>query len=135
MLVISIITRGGGLIRTPLPWQVFLTPKYLAIAMEYAMGGDLFGYIIRNSPAGQLPEDHAQALLQQLILGLDFCHRMVSPPPSPSHSHIARGGHGHRKAPAPWVSWLGGILKPAGVGCCCRARGGGGLQSLSVLLL
>jgi len=56
--------------------EVFLTPKYLAIAMEYAMGGDLFGYIIRNSPAGQLPEDHAQALLQQLILGLDFCHRM-----------------------------------------------------------
>jgi len=94
MLVISIITRGGGLIRTPLPWQVFLTPKYLAIAMEYAMGGDLFGYIIRNSPAGQLPEDHAQALLQQLILGLDFCHRMVSPPPPHPIPTLHVGGMG-----------------------------------------
>ena len=57
--------------------KVFLTPRFLAIAMEYAKGGDLFGYIIRNSPAGRLPEDHAKALFQQLILGLDFCHRMV----------------------------------------------------------
>ena len=58
--------------------QIFLTPRYLAIAMEYAKGGDLFGYIIRNSPVGRLPEDHAQSLFQQLILGVDFCHRMVS---------------------------------------------------------
>lgn len=45
--------------------------------MEFAKGGDLFGYIVRNTPVGRLPEDHAQSLFQQLILGLDFCHRMV----------------------------------------------------------
>lgn len=60
---------------------MFLTPRYLAIAMEYAKGGDLYGYIVRNSPQGRLPEDHAKALFQQLILGLDFCHRMVSSSP------------------------------------------------------
>ena len=71
---------------------MFLTPKYLAIAMEYAMGGDLFGYIVRNSPAGQLPEDHAQALFQQLILGLDFCHRMVCPSPAASLDYVSIAG-------------------------------------------
>ena len=71
------ITAEGFAEVAPTVGQIFLTPRYLAIAMEYAIGGDLFGYIVQNSPAGRLPEDHAQPLFQQLILGLDFCHRMV----------------------------------------------------------
>ena len=28
--------------------QVFLTPHYLAIVMEFAAGGDMFEYVIKN---------------------------------------------------------------------------------------
>lgn len=31
--------------------QVFLTPHYLAIVMEFAAGGDMFEYVIKNKSA------------------------------------------------------------------------------------
>lgn len=54
--------------------QVFLTDTHLVLAMEYAAGGDLAGY----STARQgLPEVEARYFFQQIILALDYCHRMV----------------------------------------------------------
>jgi serine/threonine-protein kinase SRK2 len=53
--------------------EVFLTPTHLAIAMEYAPGGDLFSYV---SARGGLSEDDTRWFFQQLIIGLDYCHRM-----------------------------------------------------------
>ena len=58
--------------------QVFLTPKHLAIAMEYAQGGDLFKYVSKRQPRCQLPESDARWIFQQLIIGLDYCHCRVS---------------------------------------------------------
>lgn len=52
--------------------EVFFTDKYLAIAMEYADQGDLFHYVRAN---GRLREDVARWIFQQLIFGLDYCHR------------------------------------------------------------
>eukprot|EP00884_Botryococcus_braunii_P002408 jgi/Botrbrau1/12168/Bobra.0186s0076.1 len=52
--------------------EAFLTDDYLAIAMEYARGGDLYRYI---SHSQGLSEDHARWFYQQLILGLDYCHK------------------------------------------------------------
>jgi len=52
--------------------EVFFTEKYLAIAMEYADQGDLFHYVRDN---GRLREDVARWIFQQLIFGLDYCHR------------------------------------------------------------
>jgi len=37
--------------------QVFLTPKYLAIAMEYVSGGDMFEHVVRK---GGLRESEAR---------------------------------------------------------------------------
>ena len=57
--------------------EVFLTPKSLAIVMEYAPGGDLFEYVLKNkgSVACQgLPEDTARWFFQQMMVALDFCH-------------------------------------------------------------
>jgi serine/threonine protein kinase len=55
--------------------QVFLTPQYLGIAMEFAAGGDLFDYaVVRHK---RLSEDHARWFFQQLIVALDYCHKMV----------------------------------------------------------
>ena len=54
--------------------QVFLTPTHLALAMEYAPGGDLYSYV---STRARLPEDHARFFFQQLIIGMDYCHRKV----------------------------------------------------------
>lgn len=54
--------------------EVFLTPHHLAIAMEFAAGGDLFEYL--KSRGGKLPEVHARWFFQQLMVALDYCHRM-----------------------------------------------------------
>ena len=56
--------------------QVFLTPEYLAIAMEYAAGGDMFQLVVRQRG---LPESDARWFFQQLIIAIDYCHRMVRP--------------------------------------------------------
>jgi serine/threonine-protein kinase SRK2 len=53
---------------------VFLTPQYLGIAMEFAPGGDMFEYVVKKNG---LREDEARWFFQQLIVGLDYCHKMV----------------------------------------------------------
>lgn len=57
--------------------QVFLTPTHLALVMEYAEGGNML-HCIQKQPNGRLTEDKSRWVFQQLIIGLDFCHRMVS---------------------------------------------------------
>ena len=59
--------------------QVFLLPRHLAIVMEYAQGGNLFQYILRQGGPTRLQESHARWIFQQLVIGMDYCHRMVSP--------------------------------------------------------
>ena len=54
--------------------QVFLTKTHLVLAMEYAAGGDLFRYV---SARRGLPEDEARWFFQQLMVAVDYCHRMV----------------------------------------------------------
>lgn len=54
--------------------QVFLTAQYLGIAMEFASGGDMFEYVVKKNG---LREEEARWFFQQLIVGLDYCHRMV----------------------------------------------------------
>ncbi|KAK9821180.1 hypothetical protein WJX74_005516 [Apatococcus lobatus] len=53
--------------------EVFLTPQHLAIVMEYAAGGDMFQ---RVKACGGLKEEDARWFFQQLIIGLDYCHKM-----------------------------------------------------------
>jgi serine/threonine protein kinase len=106
--------------------EVFLTPDYLAIVMEYAQGGNVSGPAgggckppLRVQRAGRLgiscwersasqpaphrlapppshvqlhrflrerclhnrlTEDQARWIFQQMVVGLDFCHRMVRRP-------------------------------------------------------
>ena len=58
--------------------QVFLLPEHLAITMEYAAGGDLFQLVGR---AGGLREGDGKWYFQQLIVAIDYCHRMVRTAP------------------------------------------------------
>lgn len=58
--------------------QVFLTQEHLAISMEFAQGGDLFAYTLGHRPHGRLAETQSRWIFQQLIIGLDYCHRKVS---------------------------------------------------------
>ncbi|KAM7264008.1 hypothetical protein ACFE04_001691 [Oxalis oulophora] len=53
--------------------EVILTPTHLAIAMEYASGGELFERICN---AGRFSEDEARFFFQQLISGVSYCHAM-----------------------------------------------------------
>lgn len=54
--------------------QVFLTTTHIAIVMEYASGGELFEFVKRS---GRLSEDAARFFFQQLISGVDYCHRQA----------------------------------------------------------
>ena len=73
--------------------QVFLTPTHLAIAMEYAKGGNLFQYVLQHAPLCRLTETKAQWIFQQLVIGLDYCHCRVCvlfalPPTLLLHDHF-----------------------------------------------
>lgn len=52
--------------------EVMSVPPYLAIVMEYVSGGDMFQYVVQRRG---LPEAEARWFFQQLILGMDYCHR------------------------------------------------------------
>jgi len=59
--------------------EVFLTPNHLAIVMEFAAGGDMFEYVIRNKAPSHgegLKEDDARGFFQQLLVALEFCHEL-----------------------------------------------------------
>ena len=42
--------------------------------MEYASGGDMFEHVVRK---GGLKENEARWFFQQLIVGVDYVHKMV----------------------------------------------------------
>lgn len=54
--------------------EVFLTPRHLGIVMEYLAGGNMHEYVMRK---GRLKESEARWYFQQLIVGVDYLHRMV----------------------------------------------------------
>ena len=56
--------------------DMFLTRESLAVVMEYIPGEDLFNFCRAR---GRLPEDLARFIFQQLIVALDYCHRMGVP--------------------------------------------------------
>jgi serine/threonine protein kinase len=56
--------------------QVFLTKTHLALVMEYAEGGNMLNCVL-GQPNHRLSEVKCRWVFQQLIIGLDFCHRMV----------------------------------------------------------
>ncbi|KAK9807925.1 hypothetical protein WJX73_002872 [Symbiochloris irregularis] len=53
--------------------HLFLTETHLAIVFEYCAGGDLYQYV---SKKGCLSEDEARRFFQQLVIGLEYCHKM-----------------------------------------------------------
>ncbi|XP_010428950.1 PREDICTED: serine/threonine-protein kinase SRK2C [Camelina sativa] len=53
--------------------EVLLTATHLALVMEYAAGGELFG---RICTAGRFSEDEARFFFQQLISGVHYCHSL-----------------------------------------------------------
>jgi serine/threonine protein kinase len=44
----------------------------LYLVLEYVQGGELFEYLVSQ---GRLSEQEARKYFQQIILGLDYCHR------------------------------------------------------------
>lgn len=53
--------------------EVFLTPKCLAIVMEFAPGGDMYQHVLTRRG---LLESDARWFFQQLVIALDYCHKM-----------------------------------------------------------
>jgi len=53
-------------------YQVISTPTDIFMVMEYVSGGELFDYIVKH---GKLTEDKARRFFQQIVSGVEFCHR------------------------------------------------------------
>ena len=53
--------------------EVFLTQQHLVLVMEFAPGGDLFTYVRSR---GGLPETEARWYFQQIVIAIDYCHRL-----------------------------------------------------------
>lgn len=53
-------------------YQVISTPSDIFMVMEYVGGGELFDYIVKR---GKLKENDAKRFFQQIISGVDYCHR------------------------------------------------------------
>ena len=94
----------------PLPVfrQAFLTKDYLGIVMEFVGGGDMFEYVVKKNG---LREEEARWFFQQLIVGLDHCHRMVGD----KQEGRGMGGAGFGGC----GSWSSCALGRR-VACCCR---------------
>lgn len=53
-------------------YQVISTPTDIFMIMEFVSGGELFDYIVKH---GKLHEHEARRFFQQIISGVDYCHR------------------------------------------------------------
>lgn len=53
-------------------YQVISTPNDIFMIMEYVSGGELFEYIVKH---GRLVENEARRFFQQIVSGVDYCHR------------------------------------------------------------
>eukprot|EP00038_Savillea_parva_P006615 m.164795 g.164795 ORF g.164795 m.164795 type:complete len:506 (+) comp12472_c0_seq1:307-1824(+) len=53
-------------------YQVITSPTDIFLMMEYVSGGELFDYILQH---GKLEERDARKFFQQIISGVDYCHR------------------------------------------------------------
>ncbi|KAL0488921.1 5'-AMP-activated protein kinase, catalytic alpha subunit [Acrasis kona] len=55
-------------------YEVIETPTEIFLVMEYVDGGELFEYIVQR---GRLPEIEARKFFQQIISGIEYCHRYM----------------------------------------------------------
>lgn len=53
-------------------YEVIETPMDIYVVMEYVKSGELFDYIVEK---GRLQEDEARHFFQQIICGVEYCHR------------------------------------------------------------
>ncbi|KAA8547955.1 hypothetical protein F0562_004384 [Nyssa sinensis] len=53
-------------------YEVIETPSDIYVVMEYVKAGELFDYIVEK---GRLQEDEARNFFQQIISGVEYCHR------------------------------------------------------------
>ncbi|GJZ09814.1 SNF1-related protein kinase catalytic subunit alpha KIN10-like protein [Tanacetum coccineum] len=53
-------------------YEVVETPSDIYVVMEYVKSGELFDYIVEK---GRLHEDEARNFFQQIISGVEYCHR------------------------------------------------------------
>ncbi|KAG5001118.1 hypothetical protein JHK87_022190 [Glycine soja] len=53
-------------------YEVIETPTDIYFVMEYVKSGELFDYIVEK---GRLQEDEARNFFQQIISGVEYCHR------------------------------------------------------------
>ncbi|XP_009625279.1 SNF1-related protein kinase catalytic subunit alpha KIN10-like isoform X1 [Nicotiana tabacum] len=53
-------------------YEVVETPSDIYVVMEYVKSGELFDYIVEK---GRLQEDEARKFFQQIISGVEYCHR------------------------------------------------------------
>lgn len=54
-------------------YEVIDTPKELYLVMEYAIGGEIFDYLVAH---GRMKEKEARRYFRQIVAAVDYCHKM-----------------------------------------------------------
>ena len=54
-------------------YEIIETPKQLYLIMEYANGGELFDYIVKNQ---RVKEPQALKFFHQIIAGVEYLHKL-----------------------------------------------------------
>ncbi|CAM8962324.1 unnamed protein product [Rhodiola kirilowii] len=54
-------------------YEVVVTPSEIHLVMEYMKNGELYNHVVQSG--GRLNEDEARRFFQQIISGVDSCHR------------------------------------------------------------
>ena len=54
-------------------YEIIETPKQLYLIMEYASGGELFDYIVKN---GRVKEEEGARLFHQIVAGVEYLHKL-----------------------------------------------------------
>ena len=71
-------------------YDLFLTPDYLALVLEYADQGDMYSFLVKHR---RLSEPGARWLVQQVAIALDFLHKAVRAPVLPNFAHTLHHHH------------------------------------------
>lgn len=98
--------------------QVFLTSSHLVLSMEYAAGGDLFRYVAARRG---LPEEEARWFFQQIIIAIDYCHRMVRGGSKAGEQREGGCGQGQPAPACPLQALVATPKAPRLLTCACRA--------------
>ena len=77
-------------------YEVIDTPSDIYVVMEYVSGGELFDYIVAK---GRLSEEEARRFFQQIVAGVEYCHKFMVVHRDLKPENLLLGKHANQSSP------------------------------------